>query len=164
MATGGLAASSEWRPKATKVPQRVCSCSGYVHTHATTAALKCQLDVQLCAKNCLPPRGKKAHRFDMEAKGKKESAVCIRWHEDWREGFHQAGEIFSSFREETRRPNEWRHSVVFLPQRTWRTMKEKFVFSSSLSREGEASRSKIEEELRWNHRRLEFESKIVLRK
>lgn len=113
MATGGSAASSEWRPKATKVPQRVCSCSGYVHTHATTAALKCQLEVQLCAKNRLPPRGKKAHRFDMEAKGKKESAskwgVRIRWHE----GSIKRGKFSPRSEEET--PNEWRHSVAFLP-------------------------------------------------
>lgn len=91
------------------MPQRVCSCSGYVHTHATTAALKCQLDVQLCAKNRLPPRGKKAHRFDMEAKGKKESASRRCASGDTRigeEGSIKREKIFSSFREETRRPNE----------------------------------------------------------
>lgn len=129
MATGGSAASSEWRPKATKVPQRVCSCSGYVHTHATTAALKCQLEVQLCAKNRLPPRGKKAHRFDMEAKGKKESkwGVRIRWHEVV-EGSIKRGKFSPRSEEET--PNEWRHSVAFLPCGEVRTVKEKFFFSS----------------------------------
>ena len=72
--------ASEWRPKATKVPQHVCSCSGYVHTHATsvhsTYVHKCQLDVQLYAKNASRPAGRRLIDSPWRPRGKRRNRLA----------------------------------------------------------------------------------------
>lgn len=124
--------ASEWRPKATKVLQHVCSCSGYVHTNARSThgvVRKCQLDVQFYAKNASRPAERRRIDSPWRPRRKRNrfAARAFGWHADSRE-IHQETVIFCLFHllVSKKRPNEWRYTELFI---LWkRTTRRKILF------------------------------------
>lgn len=127
--------ASEWRPKATKVLQHVCSCSGYVHTNARSThdvVRKCQLDVQFYAKNASRPAERRRIDSPWRPRRKRNrfAARAFGWHADSRE-IHQETVIFCLFHllVSKKRPNEWRYTELFI---LWkRTIRRKILFPFS---------------------------------
>lgn len=125
------------------------------HARNNRAALKCQLDVQLCAKNAPPAPRKEGASIRHGGQGEKGIGGVHRVTRGFRgRRVPSSGGNFL-LRSEKKRGDRMNEDIAwsFLPQRSWRTVKEKFVFSSSLSREGEAKieyRRRVEIADNWN--------------